>query len=177
MENAALCPARVHQVGRGVRLHYEVAVDDLRTTAGADHRVVPPLGEMITEAELAEEAGTAAHRPDPVGTAVDMEGDPSLHRCVGDRRPGLLLHPVPETPGWTLPRGIKALQVRKELILVCARRVLLLKDPHRLPDLTRAVEVWQWMSLIDKPCILSLGVYEQGPFALSILYMRTITNC
>ena len=163
MENAALCPARVHRgqtIGRGaVRLHHEVAVDDVRTTAVAGHGAVPLLGEMITEAAiaagLAEEAGFVVHHPDRVGTVVDMEGDLSPHRRVGSRGPGLLLLPVPETPGWTPARGVGALYVPKELILTCARRVLLLKDRHRLPDLTRAVEVWLWMSLIDKPCILS----------------------
>ena len=160
MENAALCPARVHQGQTGtVRLHHGVAVDDVRTTAVAGHGAVPLLGEMTTEAAteagLGEEAGIAAHHPDRVGTAVGMEGDLSLHHRVGSREPDLLLRLGPETSGWTPARGAGALHVLKELILICARRVLLLKDRHRLPNLTRAVEVWLWMSLIDKPCILS----------------------
>jgi len=138
-----------------VCLHHEVVVDDVHMTAIAGHGAVPLLGEIITEAELAEEGDIAAHHPDVVGTVVDMGGDLSLHYRVGGRGPGLLLHPTPETPGWTLAREVRALQVLKELILVCVRRVLLLKDRHRLPDLTRAVEVWLWMSLIDKLCILS----------------------
>jgi hypothetical protein len=112
---------------------------------------------MTTAAGLAEEAGIAAHPPDLVGIVVDMEGDLSLHHRVDGRGHGLLLHSVPETPGWTLARGVGVLQVPKELILVCARRVLLLKDHHRLPGLTRAVEVWLWMNLIEKPCNLFFG--------------------
>jgi hypothetical protein len=168
MENAALCPARVHRgqtVGRGaVRLHHEVAVGDVHTTARAGHGAAPlPLLEEITTGaewagvEWAEEAGIAARRPDVVGTVVDMGGDLSLHHRVGDRGPSLLLHPDPEMPGWTPARGVGALQVPKELTLVCARGPLLLKDRHRLPDLTRAVEVWLWMSPIDKPCSLSFS--------------------
>lgn len=161
MESAVLCPARVHRsqmVGRGaVRLHHEVAVGDVRTTARVGHGAAPLLGEMITEAGVAEETGIAAHRADLVGTAVDMGGDPSLHHRVGDRGPSLLLRPDPETPGWTLARGVGALSVPKELILACAQRALLLKDRHHLPGLTKAVGVWLWMSLIDKPCILSFN--------------------
>ena len=163
MENAALCPVRVHRgqtVGRGaVRLHREVAADDVRTTAGAGHGVVPLLEEMITEAEEAVEAAIAVHRQDVVDTVVDTEGDLSLRHYVYGRRPCLVLHPVPKTPGWTLTWGVGALRVPKRLMLVCARRVLFLNDPRHLPDLTRAVEVWLWMSLIDKPCILSFRMY------------------
>ena len=163
MGNAALCPARVHRgqtVGRGaVRPHHALAVGDLRTTARAGHGALPLLEEIITEVELAEEAGFAAHRASVVGTVVGMEGDPSLLLHVGGRGPSLSLHPVPEMLGWTLARGVGALQVQKELTLVCAQRALLLKDRHHPPDLTRAVEVWLWMSLIDKPCILSFSLY------------------
>ena len=163
MGNAALYPARAHRgqtVGRGaVRPHHELAVGDARTTARAGHGALPLLEGIITEVELAEEAGFAAHRPSVVGTVVDMEGDPSLLHRVGDQGPSLSLHPVPEMPGWTLARGVGAPQVPKERMLVCAQRALLLKDRHRPPDLTRAVEVWLWMSLIDKPCILSFSLY------------------
>jgi len=151
MENAALCPAPVHRgqtVGRGaVRLHCAVAAGDVRTTAGADH--APLQGGTITEPEWVEEEGIAIHRPDVVDMAVDTEGDLYLHLHVDGREPYLLLHPVPETLRWTPAQGVRALQVPKELILVCARRVPLLKDPHRLPDQTRAVEAWLWMSQID----------------------------
>ena len=160
MENVALYPVRVHQgqiVGlRAVRLPHEVATDDVRTTAGAGHGVVPLLKGMITE-EGGAEVHIAFHSPDVVGTVVDTEGDLSLHHHVDDRESGLFLHPAPKTLRWTLTRGVRALQVPKELLLVCARRALLLKDLHRLPGLTRAAGVWLWMNLIDKPCILSLG--------------------
>ena len=163
MENAALCPGRVHRgqtIGRGaVRLHRAAAVEDVRTTAVAGHGAVPLLGGMPPEAGLAEEAGIAARHPDEVGTVVDMVGDLYLHHRVGGRGPNLVLHPVAETPDSTLARGVGALQFPKERILTCIRRVLLLKDRHRLPDLTGAVEVWLWMSLIDKPCILSFRLY------------------
>ena len=103
MENAALCPGRVHRgqtIGRGaVRLHYAVAVDDVRSTAVAGHGAVPLLGGMTTEAELAEEVCIAAHHPDEVGTVVGMVGDLSLHHRVGGRGPNLVPHPGAEASG------------------------------------------------------------------------------
>jgi len=100
-ENAALHPARVHRdqtVSRALRLH-GVAADDVRTTAGVGHRVVPLLAETITEVEVAEEVPIVVHRLDAVGTVVDMGGGLSRHRHVGGRRHNPFLHPAPEPPG------------------------------------------------------------------------------
>ena len=170
MDGAALRPARFHRgqtVGRGAaRLYHGVEADAVPTTAGAGHVAVPPLEGTITEVETAQ-GGIAVHPPDLVGTPVDIEGGLSLHHHVGARRPGPFPHPVPETPEYSLARIAGALPVSKELIVVCARRVLLLKDPHRRLYLRRAVGVCLWMSLTDKPLYLVLSdVYEQDPFVL-----------
>jgi hypothetical protein len=160
MENIARCPARVRRGqpgGQGAARLHAVAADDARIIAEADPGAPPHLEGTITAAEGMAEAGIAVHRSDLLGTAVDIGGSLSPHHPVGGRGHGLLLHPAQERPESTLTQGVGAgaLRFPKKLILACARRVPLLKDPRRLPGLTRAVEVWLWMSLIDQQCSLT----------------------